>query len=229
MNYLFAQTLRSAMLTLRLYKRYRQRPVGVAARSLYTSLLHLVHLDWDRAAVHRLDAVEASRAEGARHLGCVLLLEHLELLGGELWQEAFDAEHAVECQVTLEFTLGKVATILRWNDELAGVVAGDGVLLVLDLGGGGDGDATLLGQKLALDLFRLESLDVKAQVEHARAVHWADVDRVGEGEEFSHRRWAERSVTDVRVELVPPRRLLAHPVRPVRAAHWHVRAPHWPV
>jgi len=189
----------------------------------------LAGLDWDRAAVHRFEVGEASWAESAKGVGQLrwaLLLEVLELFSGHLGQDALDAEHAVEGQVTLQLALGQIDAILRWNDELADVVAGDAALLVLDVVASGDGDAVLLRVAFNLDLFWLESLDVKAQVEHARAVHWADVDWVREGEELSHRGWAEGRVTDVWVELVPPRWLLGEPVGPVRARHWPVRA-HW--
>jgi len=121
--------------------------------------------------------------------------------------------------VALDLALGQVSAIFGWDDELAGVVARNGVFLVLNFVASGDGDTTLLGANFALDFFWLEALDVKAQVEHARAVHWAGVNWVVEGEELSHRGWAERSITDVWVELVPPRWLLAEPV-----VHWPVRA-----
>jgi len=193
----------------------------------------LVGLDWDRASVHGLEVGEASWAESAEARGQLrwaLLLDGLQLLSGQLWQEALDAEATIEGQVALQLALGQISAALSWDDELSAVVAGDGVLLVLDFVGSGDGDASLLKRNLDLDLFWLESLDVEADVQHARAINWVDVDWVREGAELSHRGWAERGIADVRVELVPPRWLLTEPVGVhVRAPHWHVRAPHWPV
>jgi len=202
--------------------------------SFDASVKDLEGLDWDGASVHRLEVGEASWAESAEVVGQLrwaLLLESLELLSGHLWQASLDAEQTIEGQVALDLALGQINQVFRWDDELANVVASDRVLLVLDVVGSGDGDDALLGVDLDLDLFWLESLNIKAQVQHARAVDWRDVDWVHEGEELGHRGWAERSITDVRVELVPPRWLLAEPVRahwgrPVRA-HWRRPVGHW--
>jgi len=200
------------------------------------SVTDLEGLDWDGASVHRLEVGEASWAESAEVVGQLrwaLLLEGLELLSGHLWQARLDAQQTIEGQVALDLALGQINQVFRWDDELANVVASDRVVLVLDVVGGGDGDDALLGVDLDLDLLWLESLNIKAQVQHARAVHWRDVDWVHEGEELGHGGWAERSITDVRVELVPPRWLLAEPVGPVVRAHWrpvgHWRRPvgHW--
>jgi hypothetical protein len=199
--------------------------------SFDASINDLGGLDWDGASEHRLEVGEASWAESAEVVGQLrwaLLLESLELLSGHLWQASLDAEQTIEGQVALDLALGQIDQILRWDDELANVVARNRAILVLNVVGSGDGDASLLGVDLDLDLFWLEALNIKAQVQHARAVDWRDVDWVHEGEELGHGGWAERSITDVRVELVPPRWLLVEPVR----AHWRreVRpvVPHWP-
>jgi len=187
-------------------------------------IVDLVGLDWDSAAKGRLDAAEASWAESASHarqLGWALLPQSLELLSGHLGQETLNNEQAVEGVVALQLaTLGQVSAVLGGDDVFAQVVAGDGVLLLLDVVGGGDGDAAILGAELNLALFGLEALDVEAQVQHARAIESVDVDGVREGPELSHGSWAEDSIADARVEAVP--RVLVGPVRWGVPGRWDV-------
>jgi len=173
----------------------------------------LVGLDRDRAAKVRLEGAEASWANGAivahrRQLRWALLLECLELISSQLGHVAFNDKLAVKRVVALEVALREVSAEFRWNDELAEVGANNGVFLVLDFFLSLNGDAVILDAEVNLDLFWLEALDVEAQVEHARAINWADVDRVHEGEEFSHRGWAERSITNARFPLVPAAEVL---------------------
>jgi len=91
----------------------------------------------------------------------------LELLDGQAWQNRLDDQEALWGQARLELNLGQLNVELLWEDEAAGEVAGDVVLLLLNLVLGLDNDGALLVQDLNLDLLWLEALDIKAQVQGA--------------------------------------------------------------
>jgi len=152
-------------------------------------------------------------------LGGGLVLDSLQLLNGDAWQNRLNDEQTVWGVARLDVALRQINAQLLWNVELAEVVAGDVVILVLDFVLGLNGDAALLWRNLDLDLFWLVALDVEAQVQVAGAI-WVDRDWVDKGVVLDNVGWAENDVAHLVWQHV------AHPVvhgGHVVAAEWEAR------
>jgi len=132
-------------------------------------------LDWDR---DNWAAGVVGSSEWGR-LGVDLLLHVLELLNRQAWQNRLNGQQTIGVDVALDVALGQINTAVLRDEELAGVRALNLVLL-LDLGLvlALDVDRALLRVDLNLDLLWLESLDVKGDVQKARAIDWVGRDRV---------------------------------------------------
>jgi len=219
------------------------------SRLLRTPVRRLVHLDWNRNGV--ADNWRHGWGVWRRRLGRRLLLDSLQLLDGDAWQNRLNDQKTVWGVARLDGALGQVNSELFWNEELAQVVAGDLVLLVLDFSLSLNGDASLLGGDFNLDLLWLVALDVEAQVQVARAIG-VDGDWVDEGVVFDNVGWAENNVTELVWQNVASpvvhfaehwvewhhvhRRWAAefatewhHPVVRRHGGHWVHPVGHWPV
>jgi len=150
-------------------------------------------LDWDRDDWSA--GVVLATNEWGRLGGWDLLLQVLELLNRQAWQNRLNDQLTVGGDVALDLALGQISSVVLWDDKLAGVRALNLVLLVnLGLVLALNVDRALLRVDLNLDLLWLEALDVKGDVQKARAIDRVNEDWVLERPVLGNRHWARWNI-----------------------------------